>query len=81
MSRISIYSDVNYGSSGGESPELLESSRVPASPEGIEGITESIVDRIRNESTLQLGIGVKAKCTGVCLQSLTYVISKKVTAR
>ena len=60
-SHINI-SDVNYIIEG-ESPELAEFKAAPASPED-RRIAESIVDRIRNESTLQLGIGAVPNAIG-----------------
>lgn len=63
-SHINI-SDVNYIIEG-ESPDLAEFLAKPASPED-RRIAESIVDRVRNDSTLQLGIGAVPNAIGKLL--------------
>lgn len=61
QSHINI-SDVNYIIEG-ESPELAEMAPGAPSPED-RRIAESIVEKVRNESTLQLGIGTVPNAIG-----------------
>lgn len=63
-SHINI-SDVNYIIEG-DSPELAEFIASPASPED-RRIAESIVANVRNNSTLQLGIGAVPNAIGAML--------------
>jgi acyl-CoA hydrolase len=63
-SHINI-SDVNYIIEG-ESPELAEMKPNPATPED-RRIAESIVEKVRNDSTLQLGIGAVPNAIGEML--------------